>query len=34
MAAALGVATAHYAPYAVFNMVSPILVIVFAALNF
>jgi NhaC family Na+:H+ antiporter len=34
MAAALGVATVHYAPYAVFNMISPLLVIAFAAVNF
>ena len=34
MAAALGVGTVHYAPYAIFNLVSPVLVIVFAYVNF
>ncbi|MFO1121875.1 MAG: Na+/H+ antiporter NhaC family protein [Hyphomicrobiales bacterium] len=34
MAATLGVGTLHYAPYAVFNFASPLIVIVFAFLNF
>jgi NhaC family Na+:H+ antiporter len=34
MAATLGVATFSYAPYAVFNLVSPLMVIVVAYANF
>jgi Na+:H+ antiporter, NhaC family len=33
MAATLGVATFSYAPYAIFNLVSPLLVIAFACIS-